>query len=174
MEGRIGPRRTEAPWWRVVLVGRRPRRTLLRALAVAAVAFVFFRFVLLPVRVVGASMEPTVPDGAWRFAFLPRYAFSEPRRGDIVVIALAGRRVMYLKRVLAVPGDRLRFEAGRLYLDGEPQPEPYVRQRGRWTTSAYKLAPGEYYVAGDNRRAPIEEHATGIVDRRRIAGGLAW
>ncbi|HEX4348743.1 MAG TPA: hypothetical protein VH251_00075, partial [Verrucomicrobiae bacterium] len=48
-----------AGWLQVVLVGRRPRNTLLRILVLVAVCAVTFKFVLLPIRVTGISMEPT-------------------------------------------------------------------------------------------------------------------
>jgi signal peptidase I len=154
--------------------GRGPRRALLRAALWAVLLYVLFRHVLLVVRVDGRSMEPTFHDRSTHVAFLLRYARGEPRRGDVVVIEAGGRREMLLKRVLAVPGDRIAFRQGVLHLDGRPQAEPYVTMPSDWTTSEYRLAPGEYYVAGDNRGMPIEEHDTGIAERGRIVGGLLF
>ena len=85
----------------------------------AAALTLFFGRVLLPVRVKGDSMEPTVRNGSVRFAFLLRYAVSDPRPGDLVVIRMAGRKVMFLKRVLAVGGDRVAFERGALRVNAD-------------------------------------------------------
>ena len=156
------------------IVGQKPRRTLVRALVLAAVCFVVFRHAFRPVWVDGDSMAPTVRSGTFRFANLLAFVRHEPRTGDIVVIEMAGRRVMYLKRILAVPGERFAFTNGVLYVDGRVRPEPYVVFRGRWTTGVHALGPDQYYVAGDNRDGPIEGHATGIVERWRIAGGLMF
>lgn len=160
-------------WFRLGF-GRHPKRTLRRALALAAVSGWFFGFVLRPVRVAGESMAPTVKNESLRFALLLRYRFGEPRRGDIVVIRMAGRRVMYLKRVLAVGGDRVAFESGILRVNGEPRPEPYVVFEGNWAVPELELAGNEFFVAGDNRREPLARHAAGVVTRDRIAGGLLY
>lgn len=158
--------------FRRFVFGSNHRRTLLRAVLLAVFAWIMFRHVLLVVYVDGHSMEPTVRSDTIHLASLWTYHDRDPQRGDVVVIAMAGRRVMYLKRVLAVPGDRIRFHEGVFYIGGAPVEEPYLVNRGDWTTSEYTLADGEYYVAGDNRRLPIELHETGIVERDRIIGGL--
>ncbi len=160
--------------WSHLVVGRNPRRTLLRTAVLAVACFVFFRFVWRPVWVEGESMEPTIASRTFRWANLARYWFRAPRTGDIVVVRIGGDRVMYLKRILAVPGERIAFSNGFFYVNSRLLAEPYVVLRGGWTTRAYTLGPDEYYVAGDNRSGPIEAHATGIARRRQIAGELAW
>ncbi len=140
----------------------------------AATCLVVFGLVLRPVRVSGISMEPTVHDGTFRFGLLTAYAFAEPRVGDVVMVRLAGRRVMYLKRILAVPGETAQFRAGELWIDGTRRPEPYVRLPGAWQTEPIPLGSGEYLVAGDNRSAPLSRHMAGVTTRDRIEGRLAW
>lgn len=160
--------------WSRWIVGARPRRTLVRTAVLAVVCLGVFGFVLRPVRVRGISMEPTIHDGAFRFGLLTAYAFAEPGEGDIVMVRLAGRSVMYLKRVLAVPGQRVQFRAGELWIDGVLRPEPYVRLAGTWQTESIRLGEGEYLVAGDNRSAPLSRHMAGVTTRDRIEGRLAW
>lgn len=155
-------------------VGARPRVTAIRAIVLAVVCVVFFRWFLRPVRADGISMEPTVRTGSLHFAWLPAYRFRAPRAGDIVVVRMAGREVMYLKRVLAVPGETIEFENDRLRVDGAPRPEPYIRPGGEWTMAPYRLGPGEYFVAGDNRSVPRERHVAGVTDRSRIAGRMVF
>jgi signal peptidase I len=159
---------------RRMLIGRRPRRTFWRALVLAAVCFVVFRFALIPVYVNGESMLPTYRDRSVNFANRLVYRLRDPRPGEVVVIEMAGRRTMFLKRILAVPGQTVRFEDGVLRVDGQPVPEPYVRLSGDWTTAVETLGNGEYFVAGDNRGTPWEQHSMGVVDRRRIAGRIVF
>lgn len=118
-------------------------------------------------------MEPTVRDRTFRFGLLAAYAWDEPRTGDIVMVRMAGRRVMYLKRILAVPGEAAQFRAGELWVNGERRPEPYVRLTGAWQTEPIPLGAEEYLVAGDNRSAPLSQHMAGVTTRGRIEGRLA-
>ncbi len=156
-----------------LLIGRNPRRTALRLVITAVALTLLCTRVLMPTRIVGASMEPTVRNGSWQVINLLRYRWSEPRRGDMVCIRLAGRRVTFLKRVLAGPGDRVAFDAGRLVVNGEPADEPYVKlDGGGWTLAEVILADSRWFVAGDNRSMPAGEHVVGVVERRRIIGGL--
>lgn len=169
-----GQQQRKAPLWQRMVIGARPRQTLARTAVLAVVCFVCFRYVLLPVRLQGGSMEPTYADGGFNLANAWTYRHGEPARGDIVVIAMAGRKAMYLKRVLAVPGDRVRFVEGALEVNGAVVPEPYVVFEGRWTTPLERLAAGEYFVAGDNRAMPREAHVMGVVTRDRIVGRLVF
>mgnify|MGYP001055848125 CR=1 FL=1 len=164
----VGP-----PWWIWLIVGRRPKRTLLRAAVLAVVLVVVFRYILLPVRVQGISMWPTYRDRQWGLVNRLAYAWSEPRRGDVVCVRFtAGERVMLLKRVVALPGETVGFRNGRLYVNGQPVDEPYVRTPCDWEEPERRLNANEYYVVGDNRSMPQEDHLHGITERWRIVGKL--
>ena len=159
---------------RLLVVGRHPRRTAVRAVLLALVASLVFGLVLRPARVDGESMAPTVRDRSLRFVSLLRYARRDPQPGDIVAVRLAGRRVMYLKRVLATGGDRIAFSNGVLRVNSDVRPEPYVRFHGDWTFEETELAADEFFVAGDNRALLPPAHVAGAVRRDRIAGGLLY
>lgn len=166
----VGMKRASS--WSRWIWGARPARTLVRAVVLGAVAAVVFSGPARPVRVVGESMAPTLASGTLRWANLWRYRSRAPRAGEVVLVRIGRGRIMYLKRVLAVPGETLAFDRGRLLINGAERPEPYVRHQGLWTSRAYTLEEGEFFVAGDNRAMPMEAHATGVADRRRIAGGV--
>lgn len=156
------------------LVGRRPRRTLVRATVLALATYVLFGHIWRPMLVRGISMEPTLHDGAIRLATLVRYRHRSPERGDIVIIAMAGGRSYYLKRVLALPGETIAFQDGLRLLDGSPAVEAYLREAGHWNMGPVHLDPGQYFVGGDNRSVPFEQHLAGSVNRSDIRGGLLW
>ena len=116
-------------------------------------------------------MEPTYRNGSVNFVNTLRYRFHEPRRGDIVAIILAGRRVMLLKRIVGLPGERLAFRDGALIINGHPVPEPYLKSGYDWNMPELEVGPDEFFVVGDNRQMPLEVHLHGRVKRYKVVGG---
>lgn len=159
------------PRW---LAGRNPRRTLIRAGLLVAAAYVVFGYVLMPVRGNGISMAPTIEHGQLIFINRLAYRFREPRRGDIVAVRMAGPSVVYVKRLLGLPGDRIRIDAGRVSINGEPLAEPYARTRDDWFLAEATLGENSYFVVGDNRTMRMELHDMGTVPRARLIGPLAF
>ena len=159
---------------RRLLIGRHPARTLLRASLLGACVWALASYVWLPVWVSGGSMLPTYHSGQFRLVSARAFARRPPRRGDIVAIRLAGRRVMFLKRVVGLPGERLEIREGVVVLDGAPLAEPYVRFREAWCYPETRLGTNQYFVIGDNRAMPRENHVMGKVQRERIAGRILW
>jgi signal peptidase I len=159
---------------RRAVFGAKPRRTLVRIVVLAAVSFVTFRWVLIPVRTQGISMRPTYESG--RLNFVNRLAFVRhgPGRGDIVAIRLAGPHVVYVKRIIGLPGERLSIAQGQVYVNGSPLVEPYVRNRLPWDVPEVTLTGSEYYVIGDNRTMRAADHDFGRVDAERILGRILF
>jgi signal peptidase I len=162
------------PLWARLLVGRRPRRTLLRALVLAVCCAVFFGLVVRPARIAGSSMEPTVSERSFRLIYLLAYRTAPPQRGEIVAINGIGSSLMYLKRVVGLPGETVAFREGTLLINGKPQAEPYLVFRGQWDMDPETLGRNEYFVTGDNRDMPRRDHTHGVVRRGQIAGRLLW
>ena len=143
----------------------------MRILVLAAVSAITFTWVLIPVRADGDSMLPTYSSGRLTLVNRMAYVRSRPRRGDIVAIRLAGPSVVYIKRVIGLPGERLAVLDGQVLINGEPLLEPYVRhQRRLWQLDELTLGPDEYYVVGDNRSASD----VGAVAAARILGRLVF
>jgi len=162
------------PCLRAFLFPRWTPLYLLRVAAVAVFSLLFFTFVLRPFVVRGSSMEPTYPDGSFHFLLRPRYLLSEPRRGEVVAVRLAGERVILLKRVVALEGEEVAFREGVLYVNGRPLTEPYVKGPCDWELPPRRVVPGHLYVVGDNRSMPLEQHDFGQVSRGRILGAPLW
>jgi signal peptidase I len=155
---------------RTAIFGTNPRRTLARVVALVAGAYIVFAHLLIPVRGEGPSMLPTLEDGQLLFVNRLAYVGGGPRRGDIVAISLAGRRVLYVKRVVGLPGERLRIERGTVFVNGQPLEEPYVERRQPWEVGEVALGDGEYLVIGDNRGMAASNHDFGKARRERIIG----
>lgn len=181
-------------WLRIVLIGRRPRYTAWRIVVLVVVAFGVFGFILLPVRIGGPSMAPTYRSGGVNLINRLAYVRHPPKRGDVVAIRISGREysraelwadlgrfqvnfrrlfrpsVMYLKRVVGLPGETIEFVGGQLFVDGRPLPEPYRKFSCDWELPPKILGPNQYFVVGDNRAMRMEDHTFGPADRARIVG----
>ncbi len=162
------------PWWQVFLVGRNPRLTLVRIAIITGVAWFVFGNVLRPIRVAGVSMEPTYRLHAINFVNRWAYRSSTPRRGDVVAVRMAGESILYLKRIVGLPGERVAFDRGQLLVDGRPVAEPYVKHRAPWNESELALGPDEYFLVGDNRSMPARDHTHGAFAAQRIVGRILW
>jgi signal peptidase I len=119
-------------------------------------------------------MEPTYHDGSVNCLWKLHYNLSKPKRYDVVAVRLAGSRLMLLKRVVAVEGEKVEFRRGKLFLDGKEIEEPYVRFPCNWDLPPRQVEKGNVYVVGDNRNMPIQEHHFGQTPIKRILGVPLW
>jgi len=157
-------------WLRIIAIGHKPRHTLVRILVLVSVCFVVFKFILLPLRVSGISMEPTYHDRSINFLNRLGYITHEPQRGDVVNIRYAGPHVMLMKRIVGLPGETIEFVHGTILINGAPLAEPYEKNPSDWTLPPEQIGPDEFFVVGDNRTMPSRDHVFGRVERLRILG----
>lgn len=165
-------------WLQVVLVGRRPRATLVRILVLVVACFVVFNFVLWPIRVEGISMEPTYHNHRINFVNRLAYLRHDPQRGDVVAIRFSDPgfffkpHQMLMKRIIGLPGESVSFHGGHAYIDGQLLDEPYVKNPCDWEHEPIQCGTNQYYVVGDNRSMPFENHTQGRADRDQIEGKI--
>jgi signal peptidase I len=157
---------------RLFVFGRNLKFTLVRAAILAVTCVVILQFVLLPIRIDGISMQPTYQDGSINFVNCLAYLRHEPRRGDVVGIRLAGHHVMYMKRIVGLPGETIAFVGGHLSINGQLLAEPYEKYACDWNYGPVQLTPDEFFVVGDNRSMPKEDHYFGRCERERIVGKI--
>jgi signal peptidase I len=147
---------------------------LIRALLVALFAYLFFGHICIPLRIKGSSMEPTYHNGSVNCLWKLRTIFSKPKRYDIVAVRFAGSRLMLLKRVVAVEGEKVEFRSGKLFVDGKEIEESYIRFPCNWDLPPRQVEKGCVYIVGDNRSMPIEDHHFGQTSVKRILGVPLW
>jgi signal peptidase I len=147
---------------------------LVRDLLVSAVASILIiTFLYQPVRVEGTSMLPRLEDSDRLFINKFVYRISAIERGDVVVFHYPlDPAVSYIKRVIALPGDRVRIDQGTLYVNGQSVDEPYVPEEFRDYKSFKEmtLAPSNYFVLGDHRCVARDSREFGPVKRSLIYG----
>ena len=155
------------------------RSRLLKVLVLAALILVAgFAMLLLaakPYRVATDSMRPTLLAGD--YAFLTRTS-GTLRRGDIVSFrppAGPNTRGVFVKRIVGIPGDRIRIAAGAVYRNGQRIEEPYaVYNLSHHNPSAENtetvVPPNAYYVLGDNRDDSVDSRNFGCVPAENFDG----
>jgi signal peptidase I len=140
-----------SPLWMRVIFGKNPNHTLARMIMVIIVSLVAFKFLFLPIRIEGRSMEPTYRDGRLNLVNQLAYVRARPQRGDVVAIRSANDRILILKRVIGLPGDTVELIDGMVKINGEAIDEPYVRIKGKDIRPPGTLDEDHYFVIGDNR-----------------------
>ena len=140
--------------------------------SVAISAFIII-FLYQPVRVEGTSMLPMLQDQDRLFINKIAYRVGEVHEGDVVVFQYPrDPSKSYIKRVIALPGDDLRVDHGRVYVNGKRLKEPYVPSRYMDDRSEAEmvLPANEYWVMGDHRSISSDSRDFGPVDRNLIYG----
>jgi signal peptidase I len=135
----------------------------------AAAGLAVRRARLEPMLVSGGSMRPTLDPGQ-RIAVAP--LVRPPARGDLVVVARPRPTgdLEVVKRVVGLPGERVRLAAGRLEVDGAPVPEPYLAGPPTSAELEMELGPAQYLVLGDHRAASTDGRELGPVGADALLG----
>jgi signal peptidase I len=146
----------------------------LRDLFVSAAASVLIiTFLYQPVRVEGTSMLPRLEDRDRLFINKFVYHVSAIERGDVVVFHYPrDPEKSYIKRVIALPGDRLWIDHGQVWLNGKPLREGYVPEDYRDSRSMGEIIVPEesFFMMGDHRSISSDSREFGPVERSLIYG----
>ncbi len=138
-----------------------------------AVSLLIITFVYQPVRVEGTSMMPRLDNRDRLFINKFIYHFSAIKRGDVVVFHYPRDPAKsYIKRVIALPGDRIQIIDGRVWLNGKLRREPYVpaKYRDNRSMALMTVPPHCYFVMGDHRSVSDDSRDFGPVNRSLIYG----
>ena len=134
--------------------------------ALTAAALAVRRARLEPMLVKGGSMRPTLDPGQ-RIAVAP--LVRPPARGDLVVLNRPGN-LEVVKRVVGLPGERVRLLSGQLEVDGRAVPEPYLAGPPSFGELDLELGPAQYLVLGDHRAASTDGRDFGPVGADALLG----
>lgn len=98
------------------------------------------------------SMEPTLQ--IKDTVFCSNVFWNVLEHGDIVVFKPNEEEntddEYFIKRLIGLPGDKIKIEHGKVYRNGEELDEPYVKSKLDYTGS-FTVPQGRYFVLGDNR-----------------------
>jgi signal peptidase I len=139
------------------------------------IAVILIVFIYQPVKVEGTSMMPALADQERIFInkFTYRFGLGGIERGDTVVFWWPPDPAKsYIKRVIGLPGDTVRIDAGQVMVNGRPLVEDYVPEeyRDRVSWGPERVPPDSYFVLGDHRMSSSDSRTWGFVQRKDIYG----
>lgn len=152
--------------------------TLVRVRSVAALVLqaalllvILAAFFIRTPQVSGLSMAPHIATGEFVLINTLAYRFGTPARGDIVAFEHQGDSPeLYIKRVVALPGDVVRVESGTVIVNGKTLDEPYVAFKDARSFPEMHVGPHSVYVLGDNRANSEDSRFFGTVDDSALLG----
>ncbi len=169
---------------------------ILLVLIIALAIFLLVQSSMEHFQVSGSSMEPSMHDGehilvnravyfhvdkGWATHIIPflkwrgdsGYLLHGPNRGDIVILRPPNNisiKEDLIKRVIAIPGDTIEIKQGKVYINGEPLNESYIREPINTSMASKKIPDGYYFVMGDNRNNSNDSRYFGAIPGESIVG----
>jgi signal peptidase I len=141
----------------------------LQTLALALILFFAIDAVVARVYVENISMLPTLHPG--EFLLVNKYAYNwggKMTRGDVVVFHHPPD-ADYIKRLIGLPGDDVKMEAGKLYINGVAIKEPYIATPASYS-GEWKVPEGMVFALGDNRDQSSDSHKWGYIPISNLVG----
>lgn len=149
---------------------------------VGSIFIVIYLFVFQPHQVKGASMDPTFHDGQYIITSKIAYRLDKPKLGDVVVFkSTQDIDYEFIKRIIAVPGDRVKIKDGVVFVNGNPLTEYYTQSPTNPFSNGFiredeeiSIPQGAYFVLGDNRIRSSDSRDWGFVPYNAIVGKVIF
>lgn len=139
------------------------------------IALLIIQFVVQSFYIPSSSMEPTLVPGERVLVAKFYYRITEPQRGDIIVFRYPiDNRKNLIKRVIGLPGEKIKISNGMIYVNGEPlQGDKYGRtyyDYGFYGEGEKTVPEDSYFVLGDNSINSDDSRFWGYVPRKNVLG----
>lgn len=157
-------------------------------IVIALILALAISMLIKPTIVKESSMMPNFNSNDYIFLSKIAYKFGrEPKRGDVIVFRTnsdslldgKGRHKLLIKRVIGIPGDKVKIAEGKVYINGEEDDQSYTRDGETWVdfpgdSEVLELTVPEetVFCMGDNREVSIDSRSNkvGCVDQESIVG----
>jgi signal peptidase I len=141
------------------------------ALQLAVLALLIAAFFMRLPQVSGPSMAPNIASGEYVLINTFAFRFAAPERGEVVAFRHDEQtHDVFIKRIVGLPGDRVRIDRGTVFVNGVELAEPYVRYADPRSFPEIAVPAGSVYVLGDNRADSDDSRFFGTVPFERILG----
>lgn len=162
------------------------------------IALVITTFVFTTVGVAGSSMAPSLDGGNGTIInslltgdrlFVPKYEtwlrrariLGHYQRGSVIIFRepadspyVGTRRDFLVKRLTGLPGDKIRIENGRVFVNDYELDQGFLTDNGgnlgSSNLSEITVPPNEYFVLGDNRTNSVDSRIYGTIPFMSVAG----
>lgn len=134
-------------------------------------------FIAQPFIVSGESMYPTFHNKDYLIVDELSYRFSEPKRGDVIVLKYPlDMKRYFIKRIIGKPGETITFKNGKVYIT-EPNKSTYELGEPYYTgltmpgnDTVITIPADQYFVMGDNRDFSSDSRIWGFLPKKNIVG----
>lgn len=143
-----------------------------------AIGSVIYLFAVQPHKVSGCSMCPNFHTGDLILTDKITYRFQPPKKGDVIVFKYPrDPSIDFIKRVLATPGDRVKVQQGKIFVNGQMLAEPYLEANLKTDPGSFlhegqefTVKEGHIIAMGDNRAGSSDSREWGEVPFNQIIG----
>ncbi len=156
---------------------------VLQQIALGAAFFViFYMFIISPNQVKGSSMYPTFHDKEYILTDKISFKLRDIHRGEVIILQSPDNPdVDFIKRVVALPGERVMIRDGKVYVNDTQLDEQYINVEtptfinGFMLEGEEKTVPeGNYFVLGDNRPGSADSREYGFIPRDHVIGRVLY
>lgn len=139
-------------------------------LILSILLFVGINAISARIRVDGHSMEPTLQSGEFVIVNKLAYKFGSPGTGDVIVFHYPRDPDQeYIKRIIGLPGDKVKINNGTVYVNEQSIVEPYIAAPPNYQ-SELDVPANSLFVLGDNRNNSSDSHNWGSVPIEYVIG----
>lgn len=143
---------------------------LIKAGLMTALLFLFvITFVVQGFKVYGSCMEPNLETGQRVLGNKFVYKFERPQRGDVIVFRYPkDPSRIYIKRIVALPGETVEIRNGQVFIDNERLEESYVRLDPHGNYPRTRIGENSLFVLGDFRKVSNDSRYWGELPMENI------
>ena len=154
---------------RIIDLIKKEKKFLLLVMIIILFKIFIFNFILVK----GDSMNPKYKNNDFMFLNKIIYSFKPIRRGEVIVLKYKNNDL--IKRIIALPNDKIKVENGKLYINNKEVKENYINSyTASYDFDEITLKDNEYFVMGDNRYNSYDSRNFGTITKNNIIGRVEF